>query len=102
MKIRKCFATSIIVLVLITFFALNAESGELSGRVKWRNNTPAQGVTMTIGAYSVVTDQHGIYSFKFLNPGRYVLVIGASGKPSRSFWVSISEVSNQQDFIINW
>jgi len=90
--------------VLICLFSaipVVAEFSQLYGRVRWQSGQPAQGVTMSIGGYSIVTDQNGHYRFSSIHPGLYVISISPPRRPTRSFRVNITG-STQQDFTINW
>lgn len=93
-----------LLVVLICLFSATpvvAKFGQLYGWVRWQNGQPAQGVTMSIGGYSIVTNQKGYYGFSSIYPGLYVISISPPRRPTRSFRVNITG-STQQDFIINW
>lgn len=95
-----------ITLMAVLFCAISlqvaAQVSQLTGVVRWQNGGLAQGVTLTIGAYSVVTDRSGGYSFRFLRPGSYIVAISPPGKPTKSFKVQVAAKATHQDFTIAW
>jgi hypothetical protein len=82
--------------------AATAQVSQLIGSVRWQNGGPAQGVTVSIGAYSVVTDRSGSYRFGFLRPGAYEVAISPPGKATKSFKVQIAAGATRRDFTIAW
>lgn len=79
-----------------------AQSSQLQGYIRWTNNQPVSGATVSIGAYAIGTDQHGHYNFGPLNPGQYTIAISPPGKPSRSFSISVGPGPVQIDFKVDW
>lgn len=99
--IRKLF-----VLVFVPFIVLmtpaHAQSTRLEGIVTSPNGQPVQGVTMTIGNYSVVTDRSGRYAFDYLRPGKYVVTVSPRDKRPRSFTASVTATPRNRNFRIDW
>jgi hypothetical protein len=81
--------TLVVVLLCAISLQVVAQVNQLAGSVRWQNGVPAQGVALTIGAYTLVTDRSGAYSFKFLRPGTYSVAVSPSGKPAKSFKVQV-------------
>jgi hypothetical protein len=96
----------LVVLVLVPFLVLvtpvHAQTTRLEGVVTLRDGKPAPGVTMTIGSYSVVTDQSGHYGFDYLRPGQYVVTVSPRDKRPRSFPVTVNIIRKPYDFRIDW
>ncbi len=80
----------LICLIFAISFA-QVEIYDLEGWVKYQNNTPASGVTMSIGRYYIETDQDGYYRFTLLRPGEHVISIGPPERSIRSVKVIIKE-----------
>lgn len=78
------------------------QASQLTGSVRWQNGAPAQGVALTIGAYTVVTDKSGSYRFGYLRPGTYSVAVSPPGKPTKSFKVQVAAGSTHRDFTIAW
>lgn len=78
------------------------EASELYGKVTWSSGNPAEGVLVSIGGYSVATDQKGEYKFSSLEPGDYTVAISPPGRATKSFRVRVSGDFTQQDFTIDW
>lgn len=91
--------------VLLSFFIIAAiaqtQSG-LYGCVKFKNYTPARGVIVSIGSYSVSTNADGCYKLAFLKPGVRVVSVSPPGKPSRSYRVTIGRTPTEKNFTIDW
>jgi hypothetical protein len=88
----KNVVVSFILICLI--FAISFAEGEiydLEGWVKYQNNEPASGVTMSIGKYYIETDQNGYYKFTLLWPGEHVISISPPKISTRSVKVIIKE-----------
>jgi len=94
--------TLLTVLLCIICAPAIAQVSQLTGSVRWQNGGPAQGVTVSIGAYSVVTDRSGSYRFGFLRPGTYAVAISPPGKPTKSFKVQVAAGATRRDFTIAW
>ena len=75
---------------------------QLSGHVYYKNKTPARGVVLSIGSYSVVTDATGFYKFGFLKPGVCTVSMTPPGKRTRPFRVSMLSTATTKDFVIDW
>jgi hypothetical protein len=96
-------AAIISVMVCLLASSLPAQgSSELSGRVQWSNNTPAIGITLIIGKYSIATDRNGNYKFRSLRPGEITVAISPPKKQARYFKVKILPQPTKRDFTINW
>jgi hypothetical protein len=94
--------TLLAVLLCVICAPATAQVSQLTGSVRWQTGGRAQGVTVSIGAYSVVTDRSGGYSFRFLRPGTYVVAISPPGKPTKSFKVQLAAGATRRDFTIAW
>ena len=92
----------VILIYLFSFTRAMAQvPSELSGRIYWPDRSPARGVTVTIGGYSIITDDNGFYRFELSRPGEYVVSISPPRKVTRPFSVRVTGMS-QRDFTINW
>jgi hypothetical protein len=98
MKAALCAAVIFVCAVL----ALPQKASELNGKVTYRNRSPATGVVLTIGNYSVTTDKDGYYRMTFLPPGTRVILISPPKKRSRSVRVKIGAKPTKQDFVVDW
>ena len=78
------------------------KSSELSGHVYYSNKTPAQGVVLSIGNYSVTTDKDGYYRMTFLRPGSQEVLVTPPDKATRSFTVTVESELTLKDFWIDW
>ena len=99
--IRK-LAALVVVPFLVLMTPVHAQSMRLEGIVTSRFDQPVQGVTMTIGNYSVVTDRRGRYAFDYLRPGRYVVTVSPRDKRPRSFPVAVTANPTRVNFRIDW
>jgi len=98
MKAVLC-AVVILVCVLV---AMAQQTSELYGWVKYTNQSPAQGVVLTLGNYSVATDRNGYYKIPFLRPGTRAISIAPPGKATRSRPVKIEATPTRFDVQIDW
>jgi Carboxypeptidase regulatory-like domain len=94
-------------LIFVVLIAVNAPTvvfaEELFGKITWPDGRAARGVTITIGANSVVTKTDGGFDFDFIAPGQYVLTIGVPGKRSHAERVTIEQgQKSEKNFVINW
>ncbi len=98
MKVVLCTTVIFVCVVL----AMAQKSSELNGHVWYSNKSPAEGVILTIGNYSVTTDKDGYYKITFLKPGLCRVLIKPPDKATRSFKVMIGSTPTQKDFVVNW
>ena len=98
MKVVLCTTVILVCVVL----AMAQKSSELNGHVRYNNKSPAEGVVLTSGNYSVATDRDGNYRITFLKPGLCRVLIKPPGKATRSFKVMIGSTPSQKDFVVNW
>lgn len=99
MKLGLC-TVAILVCVLV---AMAQQTSELYGWVKDSNQSPAPGVVLTMGNYSVATDKNGYYKIPFLKPGPRKLLIAPPGKETRSKPVTIEATpTTRVDITIDW
>ena len=89
--LKNVVLSFILIFLIFTISFAQVEIYELEGWVKYQNNEPARGVTMSIGRYSLFTDQHGYYKFSFLRSGVHIISIGPPKKSIRSVKVIIKE-----------
>ena len=82
--------------------AMAQGSSELSGHVKYGNNSPARGVVVSIGSYSVATDANGYYKLSPLRPGTKVVSLTPPGKATREFGVTVGSTPTSRDFVVDW
>jgi hypothetical protein len=78
------------------------QTTELYGWVKNSNQSPAPGVVLTMGNYSVATDKNGYYKIPFLRPGTRTISIAPPGKATRSKPVKIEAKPTRFDVKIDW
>lgn len=98
----KAAGCALVICVCIVLAAAQQQS-ELSGHVYYKkNNSPAKGVIVTIGNYSVVTDRGGYYKLTFLKPGSQLVSVKFPGRSTRSFRVMIGSKPTSKDFVIDW
>ena len=90
------------VIVLCATLALAQKSTQLYGYVKYSNGSPASGVVLTLGNYSVTTDKSGYYKMTFLRPGRFGVSVTPPGKKTVTIRVVINSTPTKADFTITW
>lgn len=100
MKAALC--VSLILVCLFVTAAQTQRPSELSGYIKNPNNSPAKGVVVIVGSFSVATDANGFYRVNYLKPGPKVVSLTPSGKLTRSFRVTVYPTPTRQDFVVNW
>lgn len=84
--LKNVVVSFILICLIFAISFAQVETYELEGWVKYQNNDPARGVTMSIGNYAIATDQNGYYRFTLLwpvEPGEYVISISPPGRPIR-------------------
>lgn len=82
--------------------AIAQQPTELRGQVKYKNNTPAARVVISISGFNVVTDANGYYKIGFLRPGLQTVRITPPGKSSRFHRVKIQPTATEYNVKINW
>ena len=96
---------SLILTLLIGLFAVTSQAqkgySELSGYVT-SNNRPVKGVTITIGAYGLLTDGNGYFKFPFIRPGNVQVRVSPPNKRPRIFTVFVSGQPTKRNFPIDW
>jgi hypothetical protein len=97
---------AIISILIITIFILTGCSGndsssvlststKLYGTITDQNDSPIKGAIVSLGIESTSTDEKGVYSFKNISPGEYILKVEAYGYQSIEEPVTIaSEAEN--------
>lgn len=94
-------STTMIFLCLVLSTAQN--STEMYGRVTYKSNgAAASGVVLTIGNYSVTTDNDGRYRMTFLKPGPATVGVTPPRRATRTFRVNISSAPTEMNFPIDW
>jgi hypothetical protein len=96
----KILLSSTIFVCLVLSMAQN--STEMYGRVTYANGAAASGVVLTIGNYSVTSDQDGNYKMTFLRPGTNTVTVSPPSKATKAFRVTISPTPMRRDFPIDW
>lgn len=98
MKAALCSAVILACVALV----MAGKSTELYGHVYYSDKTPARGVVLSIGNYSVTSEKDGSYRMTFLRPGSQVVLVKPPGKATRPFRVTIGSEPTLRDFLINW
>jgi len=96
------FALSFTLVLVLVMAALAQNATELSGYVRYSNNTPVSGAIVTIGNFNVSTNDRGYYRVGSLRPGTKVVSISPPNKETRSFPVVVNSAPTQRDFVVNW
>jgi hypothetical protein len=91
-----------VAILLSVMLVMAQETSELYGNVTDANQSPAQGVVLTMGNYSVATDKNGDYRIPFLKPGWRTISITPPGKATRSKPVKIETNPTRFDVKIDW
>jgi hypothetical protein len=76
--LKNVVVSFILICLIFAISFAQVEIYDLEGWVKYQNNEPASGVTMSIGKYYIETDENGYYRFILLWPGEPV----EPGEPS--------------------
>ena len=98
MKIGLSF-TLVLFLVIA---ALAQSSSELSGYVRYGDNSPVRGAVLTIGNFNVATDGNGYYKMSYLRPGQKMVSVTPPNKETHYFPVVVNNGPTQRDFTVNW
>ena len=75
---------------------------ELYGYMRYSNRSAARGVVVTIGNFSVASDDKGFYKISYLRRGVKEVLVTPPGKHTRSFRVIVGDRATQRDFTIDW
>ena len=94
--LKNVVVSFILICLIFAISFAQVEIYELEGWIKYQNNTPASGVTMSIGQYNIFTDQHGYYKITFLGVGEHVISISPPGRSIRPVRVIIKRNSPYQ------
>jgi hypothetical protein len=98
MKIALCVTLMLVCLVVATA----QRPTQLFGYIRNSDTSPARGVVVSVGNFSVATDDHGKYSLQNVKPGANVVSLTPSGKATRSFRISIGAEPTEKNFTIDW
>ncbi len=90
-----------LVLILV-IAALGQSSSELSGYVRYGNNSPVSGAILSIGNFSVATDKNGYYRISYLTPGPKTVAVTPPNRETRRFPVVVNSGATQRDFKVDW
>jgi hypothetical protein len=96
------FAISLTLVLVLMMTALAQRSSELSGYVRYGDNSPASGVILSIGNFNVATDANGYYRMSSLSPGVKSVAVTPPGKLTRTFKVVVNNSPTQRDFRVDW
>lgn len=99
MKTALCVT---LIFVCLVVAAAAQRPTELFGYIKNGDNSPAKGVVVSVGNFSVTTDNNGYYKLTYVKPGTNVVSLTPPRKPSRSFRVPIGPTPTQKDFKVDW
>lgn len=92
-----------LILILVAAAAATAQPDTaLSGYVRYKNNSAARGVVLSVGNFNVTTDANGYYKMGYLKPGTKVVLVTPPGKQTRSFTVQVGATPTQKDFFVDW
>jgi hypothetical protein len=96
------FAISFTLVLVLVTVTLAQRSSELSGYVRYSDNSPARGVILSIGNFSVATDANGFYKMSYLAPGVKAVAVTPPKKITRTFRVVVNNNPTQRDFKVDW
>jgi hypothetical protein len=96
------FALSFTLVLILMIAALAQNSSELSGYVRYRDNSPVRGAILSIGNFNVATDERGYYRMSSLRPGVKDVAVSPPDKQTRTFRVVVNSSPTQRDFNVDW
>lgn len=96
------FALSFILVLVLVIAALAQSSSELSGYVRYGDNSPVRGAILSLGNFNVATDGNGYYKMSYLTPGVKLVAVTPPKKVTRTFKVVVNNSPTQQDFKVDW
>ncbi len=95
-------ALSLMLVLVLVIAALAQSSSELSGYVRYGDNSPVNGAVLSIGNFNVATDGNGYYKISYLRPGVKVVAVSPPNKDTRTFRVVVNDSPTQQNFKVDW
>jgi hypothetical protein len=99
MKATLCIS---LILVCLVVAVSQERPTEMSGYITNTNKVPLKGVVVSVGSFSVATDDNGYYKIAYLKPGSRIVSLSPSGKVTRSRRVALQPGPNRQNFTIDW
>ena len=96
------FALSFTLVLVLVIAALAQAPSELSGYVRYKDNSPVNGAILSIGNYNVATNDRGYYRIANLRPGMKAVAVTPPNRETRTFQVVVSNTPTQRDFTVNW
>jgi hypothetical protein len=96
------FALSFTLVLVLVIAAFAQSSSELSGYVRYGDNSPVRGAILSIGNFNVATDANGYYKMSYLTPGVKSLRLTPPEKVTHFYRVVVNNSPTQQDFTVNW
>ena len=96
------FALSFTLVLVLVIAALAQNSSELSGYVRYRDNSPVRGAILSIGNFNVATDNNGYYKMSSLRPGVKAVSVSPPDKGTRTFRVVVNNTPTLYDFKVDW
>jgi len=96
------FAISLTLVFVLMMTAFAQRSSELSGYVRYGDNSPAGGVILSIGNFNVATDANGYYRMAALAPGVKSVAVTPPRRVTRTFRVVVNSNPTQRDFRVDW
>ena len=96
------FALSFTLVLVLVIATLAQNASELSGYVRYRDNSPVRGAIVTIGNFNVATDEKGFYKMTSLRPGMKIVSVSPPNRKTRDFPVRVNTTPTQRDFRVDW
>src|SRR5256885_5106817 len=89
------FALSFTLVLVLVIAALAQSSSELSGYVRYGDNSPVRGAILTIGNFNVATDANGYYKMSYLTAGVKAVRVTPPEKVTHTFRVVVDRKSTR-------
>lgn len=96
------FALSFTLTLVFVIAALAQSSSELSGYVRYGDNSPVRGAILSIGNFNVATDANGYYKMSYLTPGVKAVRVTPPEKVTHIYRVVVNNSPTQRDFTVDW
>lgn len=96
------FTLSFTLVLILVIAAFAQSSSELSGYVRYGDNSPVSGAVVGIGNFNVATDRNGYYKISYLRPGLKQVSVTPPNKETHIVPVVVNSTPTQRDFTVNW